>query len=150
MYIKSALSVPKTSDLTWLFSQESNQIPLEPSQAILGTLRLSIRRLLVRPYPLISIIKFCLERQAFPYLESVLVQILRPPLGRRPLVVITMYIARRPLDTLRLPRPYRSLNWERLAQHSELCHNEPLAQVEPPKPSGALHCTTTTWTIQNI
>jgi hypothetical protein len=29
------------------------------------------------------------------------------------------------LDTLRLPRPYRSLNWERLAQHSELRHNEP-------------------------
>jgi hypothetical protein len=43
------------------------------------------------------------------------------------------------LDTLRLPRPYRSLNWEHLAQHSELRHNEPLTQVEPPKPSGALH-----------
>ena len=26
------------------------------------------------------------------------------------------------MDTLWLPRPYRSLNWERLAQHSEPCH----------------------------
>jgi hypothetical protein len=29
------------------------------------------------------------------------------------------------LDTLWLPRLYHSLNWERLAQHSELHHNEP-------------------------
>jgi hypothetical protein len=71
-----------------------NQIFLEPSQAILGTLRLSRRGLLVRPYPLISIIESCLERQAFSYLESVSVQILRPHLERRPLVVITMYIAK--------------------------------------------------------
>jgi hypothetical protein len=48
----------------------------------------------VWPYPLISIIESRLERQASPYLESVLVQILRPHLGRRPLVVITTYIAK--------------------------------------------------------
>jgi hypothetical protein len=29
------------------------------------------------------------------------------------------------LDTLRLPRLYRSINWECLAQHSELCHTNP-------------------------
>ena len=29
------------------------------------------------------------------------------------------------MDTLRLPRPYRSLNWERLAQHSEPRHTNP-------------------------
>jgi hypothetical protein len=38
-------------------------------------------------------------------------------------VVITTYnLQRRPLDTLQLPRLYRSLNWERLAQHSEPRH----------------------------
>jgi hypothetical protein len=68
----------------------------------------------------------CLERLGSPLnLESVLDQILRPHLGRRPLVVILRILQRRPLDTLRLPRPYRSLNWERLAQHSEPCHTNP-------------------------
>jgi hypothetical protein len=74
---KSALDVPKTSDLTWLFSQ----IPCTPytswlvailvhsskpllSEWFLGTLNHSRRRLLVRPYPLVSTIYFHLERQA--------------------------------------------------------------------------------------
>jgi hypothetical protein len=38
------------------------------------------------------------------------------------------------LDTLRLPRLYRSLNWECLAQHSELRHNEPLLKSSPSSP----------------
>jgi hypothetical protein len=38
------------------------------------------------------------------------------------------------LDTLQLPRLYHSLNWERLVQHSELCHNEPLLKSSPSSP----------------
>jgi hypothetical protein len=40
------------------------------------------------------------------------------------------------LDTLRLPRLYRSINWERLAQHSEPA-TRTLAQVEPFKALGS-------------
>jgi hypothetical protein len=46
------------------------------------------------------------------------------------------------LDTLRLPQLYRSLNWERLAQHLELRHNEPSLKSSPQKPSGALQVDT--------
>jgi hypothetical protein len=82
-------------------------------------------------------LSFYLERLGISSnLELVLDQILRPHLGCRPLAVITTYIARRLLDTLRLPRPYRSLNWERLAQHSEPA-TRTLAQVEPFKALGS-------------
>jgi hypothetical protein len=89
----------------------------------------------VRPYPLISIIYLCLERQASSYLGPVLVQILRPYLGHRPLVVLTMlYLQRRPLDTLWLPWPYHSLNWEHLAQTLGLHHNNLLLKLSLQSP----------------
>jgi hypothetical protein len=38
------------------------------------------------------------------------------------------------LDTLRLPRPYRSINWEHLAQHSELRHTNSSLKSSPSSP----------------
>jgi hypothetical protein len=38
------------------------------------------------------------------------------------------------LDTLRLPQLYRSINWERLAQHSELRHTNPSLKSSPSSP----------------
>ena len=38
------------------------------------------------------------------------------------------------MDTLWLPRLYRSLNWERLAQHSEFRHTNPSLKSSPSSP----------------
>jgi RNase H-like domain found in reverse transcriptase len=93
----------------------------------------------VRPYPLISIIESRLERQAYLHLESVLVQILRPHLGRRPSVVITTYsckgdhwIHSGSLGLTAVLTGNTLRNTRNLATRT-------FAQVEPFKPSGALH-----------
>jgi hypothetical protein len=67
---KTALSIPKTSDLSWLPSCTKNppctlllvailDLSSNPStECFFGTLSHSRRRLLVRPYPLVSTIYF--------------------------------------------------------------------------------------------
>jgi hypothetical protein len=101
---KTALSIPKTSDLSWLSSPHGyHPVPrtLYPLVAILDPSLNHSTKVILRntksfqKAPLSAALPshlyhlLCLERQASLKLEPVLDQILRPHLGHRPLAVIT-------------------------------------------------------------
>jgi hypothetical protein len=140
---KSALDIPKTSDLTWLFSRPfplmvtiSVTIPYQELPCI--PLASCNTKPFLKPSSLSALwntksfqkapLSVALPSHLYhlllpwkignPYLEAVLVQILRPYLQCGPYSSsYHVTLQGRPLDTLQLPQLYHSINWEHLAHH---------------------------------
>jgi hypothetical protein len=93
----------------------------------------------VWPYPLISTIYLCLERQAITYLRPVLVQILRPHFGRGPLAVITTLPCKGDHWIHSGSLGLTTVSTGNALHNTQTSPQRTFAQVEPSKPSGALH-----------